>query len=51
MGEEDEGFKDKGVETAISTFTTLPLDNKPVSNLLDLTSVDIGLIDLNQSKD
>ena len=49
-GEEDEVFKDKGAKAAVSTSTSLSLDDKPVSNLLDLTSIDIALTNLNQSK-
>ena len=51
VGEEDKGFKDRDAEMAVSTSIALSQDNKPVSNSLDLTSVDIALIDLNQSKD
>ena len=49
--EEDEGFKDEGAETAVSTSTTLSLYDKPVSSSLDLTSTNISQIDRNQSKD
>jgi len=51
VGEEDERFKDGGAEMAVSTLTALSLDEKPVSNSLDFSSVDIALTDLNQSKD
>lgn len=49
--EEDEGFQDEDAKMALSTSMALSLDDKLVSNSLDLTSADIALTNLNQSKD